>query len=232
MNFSFGIITSGQNEEFIEKIIDSIKIQQIDKFEIIIVGGNYLDYFDGANITHIPFDESVKKGWITKKKNLITKSSKFENIVYMHDYIILEKGWYEGFIKFGNNFKIVTNKIYNLDNSRFRDWTLWNESDMVEIVDKKVNLNLLLPYFVSSLSKKMYISGAYWIAKKSVMKKYELNEKLSWGEAEDIEWSKRVRNDISFKFNKHSSVKLLKQKRNDFKRISYLQLLKILLEKR
>tara|TARA_B100001057_G_C22853779_1_gene951978 strand:- start:2085 stop:2783 length:699 start_codon:yes stop_codon:yes gene_type:complete len=231
VNFSFGIITSGQNEELIKKIINSIIIQQIDNFEIIIVGGNNSDYFNAANIIHIPFDESLKKGWITRKKNLITQSSKFENIVYMHDYIILENGWYEGFIKFGNNFKIVTNKIYNLDNSRFRDWTLWNESDNLEIVGRKVDLNLLLPYFVTSLSNKMYISGAYWVAKKSVMSKYELNEQLSWGEAEDVEWSKRVRNNIGFKFNKYSSVKLLKQKRNDFKRISYFQLFKILLKK-
>jgi glycosyltransferase involved in cell wall biosynthesis len=39
MNFTFGIITDGNNEGFIKKTIESIKKQQIPNFEIIIIGG-------------------------------------------------------------------------------------------------------------------------------------------------------------------------------------------------
>jgi len=38
----------------------------------------------------------------------------------------------------------------------------------------------------------MYIPGNFWVAKKNIMQKYPLNENLLWGQAEDIEWSKRV----------------------------------------
>jgi hypothetical protein len=38
MNFSFGIITNGQNDNFIKIIIDSIIINKIPNYEIINVG--------------------------------------------------------------------------------------------------------------------------------------------------------------------------------------------------
>jgi acyl-coenzyme A synthetase/AMP-(fatty) acid ligase len=57
------------------------------------VGGN--NDFNGNDIVHIPFDETQKPMWITKKKNLITQNSKYENLVFLHDYIILNNGWYD-----------------------------------------------------------------------------------------------------------------------------------------
>ena len=65
----------------------------------------------------------------------------------------------------------------------------------------------------------MYISGAYWVAKKDFMTKNKLNEQLLWGEGEDVEWSKRVRKKIEFDFNELSTVKLLKEKEVIFKEI-------------
>ena len=58
----------------------------------------------------------------------------------------------------------------------------------------------------------MYISGAYWIAKKEFMLKNPLNEILKWGQGEDVEWSLRVRELTEFKINANSIVKLMKYK--------------------
>ena len=99
--------------------------------------------------------------------------------------------------------------IQNADGTRFRDWTLWPH-DITP--DGSPNLQSLLPYDVGDLSKFMYISGAYWIAKRKVMQEFPLDETLSWGESEDVKWSKQVREKYNFKLNPHSSVKLLKQK--------------------
>ena len=98
MNFTFGIITSGNSEDNINLIIDTIESQNIPFYEIIIVGQAHLN----RNLTRIiPFDENIKKAWITKKKNLITKHAKYENIVYLHDYI-----------KFDDKLKISILKYY------------------------------------------------------------------------------------------------------------------------
>ena len=145
----------------------------------------------------------------------------------MHDYIILHKNWYKGFLKFGNDFEIAMNKIYNKDNKRLRDWCLWTDNG--NFVDNIVNpkLRCLLPYNVENLNEFMYISGTYWVAKRKLMEENPLNENLLWGQGEDVEWSKRVRNIYSFKMNKHSKVLSLKQKRNDFRLISKKDLVTI-----
>ena len=62
----------------------------------------------------------------------------------------------------------------------------------------------------------MYISGTYWIAKKDVMKKFPLDETLSWGESEDVSWSLCVRENYQFSINVNSTVRSLKYKNLSF----------------
>jgi len=203
MKFTFGIITSPGTDTFIQQIVDAICEENIPEFEILIIGGS-TTYEDGA-LRIIPFDESQKRMWITRKKNLITQNAKYENIVYLHDYVTFVPGWYNGFLKFGNDFEVCMTPILNVDNTRFRDWTLWFD-------DPNPDRQRLLPYEVTELSKYMYISGAYWVAKKRLMEQFPLDESLSWGESEDIKWSKQVREVHDFKINTNSYVKLLKHK--------------------
>jgi hypothetical protein len=211
MKFTFGIITTcnyGFYPKSLDKVFDSIALDMsYDDIEIIIVGGT--DDRTWEHYKFIPFDESIKQSWITRKKNIITENAKYDNIVYMHDYVTLEYGWYKGFETFGDKFDICMTPIKNLDGSRYRDWTLWPH-DITP--DGSANLNSLLPYDVTNLSKYMYISGTYWIAKKEVMQRFPLDETLSWGESEDVKWSKQVREHYNFSINTNSSVKLLKLK--------------------
>jgi hypothetical protein len=205
MNFTFGIITYKGNENYINQIIDSIEKENIPNYEIIIVGEfNTLR----EKCIVVPFDETIKQGWITRKKNIITNLAQYENIVYMHDYIRLEEGWYKGQLESGNNFKIRMDKIINFNGERFRDWSIWvhNGNEMDGIIGR----DALIPYDMTHLSKYMYISGSYWIAKKDVMQEFPLNENLLWGMGEDVLWSKEVRNVHSFNMNSNSSVKIMK----------------------
>ena len=206
MEFTFGIITAGGNESMINLIIDSIEKEKIPNYEIIIVG----DFRDNRNNTKvIKFDENVKHSWITKKKNIITENSKYENIVFLHDYIVLGDKWYEGQLLSGENFKVRMDKILNFDNSRFRDWCIYYQNN--NEMDTIIGHDCLIPYDITHLSKYMYISGAYWITKKSVMLEFPLNENLSWGQAEDVLWSMQVRNKYEFDMNTNSTVKIIKE---------------------
>ena len=228
MNFTFGIITNGSNDHYIQQIVASIINENIPDYEIIIIGATSIS---GSNIINIPFDESIKPGWITKKKNLITQNAKYENIVYMHDYVCLCDGWYSGWLKFGNNFKIGMNKIIDYNGIRYRDWTLWphnnNEMDEVTKLQPDGSREALLPYDVTNLSKYMYISGSYWVAKKEVMLEFPLNEELCWAESEDVDFSKRIRGKYDFSINVDSTVRLLKDgKHRAFSEISDVNVLK------
>jgi len=61
----------------------------------------------------------------------------------------------------------------------------------------------------------MYISGTYFCVKKKFFLKFPLNERLFWGEGEDVEWSLRIRKVTKFKMNSKSVVKYLKLKPSD-----------------
>ena len=65
MEFTFGIITSGAEDDSINQIIDSIEKQNIPTYEIIIVGNSKVS----RNKTRIvQFNDEVIPKWITRKK--------------------------------------------------------------------------------------------------------------------------------------------------------------------
>lgn len=219
MDFSFGIITDASPDAIsrIRVIISSIRSQNIPNHEIIIIGNINNDLNHHLGIKIIPFDESIKPLWITRKKNMITDHAAYENVVYMHDYFKLDQDWYENWLKFGNNFKVAMNQILNTDGTRYRDWTMCYD-DITQECKQNVGLphdhRLLLPYAETGLSKLMYISGAYWVAKKSLMQEFRMDERLSWGEGEDLIWSHRVRERYPFSMNPESIVHLFDKSRS------------------
>jgi len=211
MTFTFGIITNGENNEYLDLIIKSIQKENIPEYEIIIVG----HYENNLNnqIKIINFDENIKKGWITKKKNLITENAKYDNIVYMHDYIILEEGWYNGWLKYGENFKACMNMVKNLNGERYRDWTLFPFAIIPD--QRPIGSEGLLPYDLEindNINKHIYFSGSYWVAKKNIMQEIPLDENKCWGQGEDVWWSAQYTSKYLFSMNSYSCVKLLKQK--------------------
>ena len=191
MDFTFGIITGGNNDDMLN--------------EIIIIGDSKISK---PNVRVIKFNEGSKPMWITAKKNLITNESKYENVVYFHDYIKLNDGWYAGQLKAGNDFKVRMDKIINLNGERFRDWCIWPHNN--NKMDGFIERECLIPYDIIHLSKYMYISGAYWVAKKDVMLEFPLDENLIWGQGEDVLWSKQIREKYNFNMNTNSSVFIIK----------------------
>lgn len=205
MNFTFGIITDGHSDDRMEMIFDSIESQGIKGYEIIVVGPHE---YNRKNVKSIIFDESRKSAWITRKKNLIAKTAQYDNLVFMHDYFILGEKWYQGQLCRGNDFEIRMDKIINTDGSRFRDWCIWPHNG--NWMDGVVGRECLIPYNISHLTKFMYISGGYFIVKKNIMLEFPLDERLSWGEGEDVIWSKQVREKYKFSMNPHSEVIITK----------------------
>lgn len=237
MDFSFGIITNESSCHFLDIIIDSIELQNIPNYEIIIIGNVNIIR---NNTTVIPFDESIYPGWITKKKNIITQNAKYENIVYMHDYVKLDNEWYNGFLLYGNEFDTISNKILNMKGERFRDLVInksfWEgkillncrrnrviisgldewEKNGNEIDGNEIDGNeILLDYTIDPLlfQSYIYISGTYWVAKKYVMNEFPLNENLLHGQSEDVDWTQNVREKYLFSFNIHSTCRLLREKK-------------------
>lgn len=215
MEFTFGIITAGDNDHYIQTIIDSIRENHIPIYEIIIVGNTKIQQ-DGI-IRVFEFDETIRAGWITKKKNMIALHAKYENIVLLHDYVKLNSDWYDGFLKFGNDFDWCINRIINTDGIRYRDYTVcFNLITPLMYINYYFVDHCLLPYdFENSVktNKYMYISGTYYVIKKKIAMQHLLDETLCHNDGEDIELCKRLtENGIIIKCNKYSSVSLIKNK--------------------
>jgi hypothetical protein len=212
MNFTFGIVTSGLDDR-IHIVIDSIEKLNIPEYEVLVIGNSSVNR---DRTTIVPFNESERPAWITKKKNLITKLAKYENVVYSHDYIYYNPDWYIGWLKYGEDYKVCMNRILNADGSRYRDWCIWpHNNNFVDGLCARQR-GCLIPYDMTHLSKYLYFSGAYWVGKKDVMTEFALDENLLWGQGEDVEWSIRIREKYDFSMNKHSSVQLMMQKDRAF----------------
>lgn len=212
MDFTFGIITSGKPEVVgrVEGMIASIRALNIPNYEVVIVGN--IDKKLGTDVNQVHFDESYKPLWITRKKNIITETAKFENIVYCHDYVQFMPGWYEGWLQHPD-FQIGMNRIQMIEGPRYRDWVL---CPCGKTVAAKIACGLpgnvdhqILPYTEKRLTKLQYISGTYWLGKKAVMDKCRLPEHMTWGSGEDITWSHRVCRLCDFTINADSTVKLM-----------------------
>ena len=127
MNFTFGIVTSGNDDNSVQLVINSIEQLNIPEYEVIVVGNSGVSR---DRTTIIPFNENERPAWITKKKNLITQHAKYENIVYSHDYIVYCPDWYQGWLQYGDDYKVCMNRILNADGTRYRDW----ETDRKSVV--------------------------------------------------------------------------------------------------
>lgn len=210
MRWSFCIVFNKTDYlgRFIKSIVNQDGMGKED-YQIVLVGresgciDSIIDplHAEGVNAIHIPFDETAKKGWITRKKNLAVQIAKHENLVIAHDYFALCKGWYQSYLEFGTDWDVCMNQIRLLDNRRFRDWCYprqwWGDWDWLKYDDH-------------SRTHEMYISGSYWCAKKQYMLANRLDEMRGWGEGEDCEWSARCRSSWNYKMNKNAVVKILK----------------------
>lgn len=216
MKITFGILTYKSRENYALQSVQSIKKLQIPSYEIIVVGGDNCYSQDNENITHIDFDEEKVKGWVTKKKNLITKYSNFETIVIQADYVIYDKNWYKNLLKYGDKFHILSNKILKENGQRHHDWNLSKTNNNRFDKHIKRTNEKILPYNIDFLSKYMYITGSFFITKKFILEEYPFNEHLVYGQGDDVEWSHRVRKKYNFSFNEFSEVRIIDKDQNRF----------------
>jgi hypothetical protein len=195
MKFSFGILTLYENTEQIQGVIDSIKALNILDHEILLIGPKN-DQFKNT----IEFDETQKEGWITRKKNMLVDSAKYDNVVVMHDYYTFDSDWYKNFVEFGDDWDVCSNAQLLINGNRhFTDWVTWDSPIFPRYT--------AMSYDDWSHTRCMYQSGGYMIVKKDFYKKFPMNEEMTWGTAEDVEWSLRMRTSAKWKCNGKSIVK-------------------------
>ena len=198
MDFTFGILTKYDNETQLREVIDSIHALNIPNYQVLIIGEQKREGAEKER--YIWFEDSVKPGWITRKKNLLARAANYQNIVLMHDYFVFDKDWYNNFLEFGNNWDICSCSQYLINGKRhFTDWVTWDSP----IFPKYTSLN----YDDWSHVHYMYQSGGFTVAKTQLIIDNPFNEELGWGQSDDVEWSLRVRHRYKYVCNGKSIVR-------------------------
>lgn len=198
MNFTFGITTDYSCPERIAEIVQSIRDLQIPNYEILIITDKPVNAM--PDVRQIWFDESLKPKWVTRKKNVLAEEAAYQNVVLMHDYFVFDKDWYKNFLEFGNDWDVCSNPqlLYN-GKRHFTDWVMWDSPIFPRYT--------CIPYDDWTQTAYMYQSGGYMVVKKYFMERCPMNEELTWGMAEDVEWSLRMRNRAVWKCNGKSIVR-------------------------
>lgn len=213
-NWTIGYITNGQQNELLALGVQSVR-REVPDAEIIIVGGDGKIDCD----TYVPFDESQMPRWITRKKNIIAQHASYDNICLMHDYVMLCDSWLQANDDFGYDWLTCMHRVLNNDGARYRDWcVIYNDAYMKERID---NVNFppgegrMLNYSTRGHERWQYYSGTYFCSKREILLNVPLNERLTAGAGEDVEWSREIYRQYGpevFQINEHASVKLLKKK--------------------
>ncbi len=198
MDFTFGILTKYDNETQLREVIDSIHALKIPNYQVLIIGEQKREGAEKER--YIWFEDSIKPGWITRKKNLLARAANYQNIVLMHDYFVFDKDWYNNFLEFGNNWDICSCSQFLINGKRhFTDWVTWDSP----IFPRYTSLN----YDDWSHVHYMYQSGGFTVAKTQLVIDNPFNEELGWGQSDDVEWSLRVRHRYRYVCNGKSIVR-------------------------
>ncbi|MAG38012.1 hypothetical protein CMI45_01325 [Candidatus Pacearchaeota archaeon] len=210
--WTIGIITNGKKKDWIEKQIEAIRALKIPTYEIILCGT--YPYEIGKDTKYINFTKQDERGWITAKKNKILENAKYENVIVMHDRIVLNPDFLSGMKKYGNYFEVLSCKIFNDKNERCGDWITngnpYNKYPRLGLLDYK-------DWDING-----WIDGGFYILKKSVWKKIQWDESLFWNEGEDMKLTKDwLSSGILPRFNPFSSCKTLSWRHGEFPKYDF-----------
>lgn len=200
MKISFCISTVFKNDK-VPNVIDSINQLKISKsdYEILLIGPKKNVKIE--NINYIYFDDKAKNGlWVTRKKNILCNEAKFDNLVVCNDYFMFDPDFYLNWVKFGEDWDVASNaQKYNTGERVFHDWCTLDHP--------QYPCWTMVDYDDWTNTQYQYQAGGYVVAKKKTMLEYPFNETLLWGQAEDVEWSRRMRVKSKWVCNGNSIVK-------------------------
>lgn len=189
--WTIGLVTNGKREQLLEAFITSVIQQGIPEFELIVCGmlsPTFVNWIDRLDIPwrYIEFNERKDLGWITKKKNLICKAARFNNIAVFHDRFILAPNWFKGMQKYGNYFEVLSCTNKNDQGLRISDWGFIS-SQFARMQHGTVRFDLLYPYLLDyrDWDFRAYISGGVTLIKKNVWQLCPWDERRHWIEEED-----------------------------------------------
>jgi hypothetical protein len=179
--YSFGIITNGQRNHKLDKLIESIRRQHIpqDAYEILIAG--CVDEFGSRDgLRTFKMDQAANEGRLGAMRNVLARAAEFNKFVCLDDDFLLHSGWADAVEEISGDFDLATGIIVNPDLSRYCDW--------VNLIE---NYTFLRSY-TETFAKCQYVTGGYGIYKDFIFEEHSWNNELGFYQGEDVSFSRRL----------------------------------------
>lgn len=186
-SWTFGIVSDGRKNDRIMSIINRIFSFGIPNFEVIICGPAPSDKLP-MNVkilddTDLYDDKRIP---ISRKKNRIIKNAKFDNLVIIHDRIMLSENWFLQIKNNGNYFDAIIPAILDETNHNL------HVNDGTSIPTYETHNKYTLPTYGVSWNQDLFIDGGIIIIKRQVATTIPIAPYLNWGEREDVQFSRNL----------------------------------------
>lgn len=190
IDFSFATITDGRRPDAVKRFIQSILRADHRKgrnSEILICGPNSVVTDLGPlahRIVHVPQSERfADAGWITRKKNDLVARATHENVLIAHDRYIVPDDFLMQMEAFGGDFGVVVPHQITTEGYGLPDWVMLSD-----------DLNWTTPGWLEfgDYHPFAYVNGGVIIAKTRRLAAVRWSELLLWGQAEDVDLSRRL----------------------------------------
>ncbi len=179
--FSFGIITNGQRNDKLARLIYSIRAQNIPEHNReILIAGVVEDFTGFEDVKRISMNEAAAEGRLGAMRNVLAKEAKFNKFVSLDDDFLLHSQWADAVNEIQGDFDIATSIILNPDLSRYCDW-----------VNSIENYTFLRAYH-EMFNKCQYMTGGYGIYKDFIFLEHSWNDNLGFYQGEDVTFSRRL----------------------------------------
>lgn len=190
-DFAFALITDGKKPGSVSTFVDSVLALPppvtAESHEILICGPASVMTDLGARssrVRWIPQPEQFSDlGWITRKKNLLVEAATRENIVVAHDRYAIPADFITRVADFGGDFDVMAPRQTSMTGQPLPDWVTLSD-----------HLNWSTPGWLEfgDYHPFGYVNGGVIIAKTERLKRTRWSELLFWGQAEDIDLSRRL----------------------------------------
>ena len=188
--FTFALITDGRKPASVSAFVDSVlalPAPNAEPHEILICGpasavsalGAY-----AARVRLIPQPDAFSDlGWITRKKNLLVDAATRENILIAHDRYIVPADFISRMTDFGGDFDVVVPQQLSTEGQPLPDWVTLSD-----------DLNWSTPGWLEfgDYHPFAYVNGGAMVAKTERLRRTRWSELLFWGQAEDVDLTRRL----------------------------------------
>lgn len=185
---SFAVIVDGNYPDRLTRFVQSVASMDslsTISYEILVCGPTgAADHIDHPDLRFLPQDTRfTDKGWITRKKNLLIHAARGSIIALSHDRYWYAPSFVVNLKAFGGDFDVLIPEQVTPTGVRYPS---------LVATSGRWDLRALAEYERGDYSPNLYVNGGILIARLDRLRSTPYNELLFWGEAEDVEHSRRL----------------------------------------